>query len=92
MATYARLGSRLELNWLRNRIVELPRANRWQALARAALREDLYNVHRLLTQDVLEFAGADADAGPRSTPGRAQRARRRALHGDALGYQRLARV
>jgi glutamate dehydrogenase len=62
MATYARLGSRLELNWLRNRIVELPRANRWQALARAALREDLYNVHRLLTQEVLESAGSGADA------------------------------
>ena len=41
MATYFRLGSRLELNWLRDRIIELPRANRWQALARAALRDDL---------------------------------------------------
>jgi glutamate dehydrogenase len=60
--TYARLGSRLELNWLRDRIVELPGANRWEALARAALREDLYNVHRLLTQEVLESAGLDADA------------------------------
>jgi glutamate dehydrogenase len=62
MTAYSRLGSRLELNWLRNRIIELPRANRWQALARAALREDLYNVHRLLTQEVLESAGLDADA------------------------------
>jgi glutamate dehydrogenase len=62
MTVYSRLGSRLELNWLRNRIIELPRANRWQALARAALREDLYNVHRLLTQEVLESAGLDADA------------------------------
>ncbi|MBV9836500.1 MAG: NAD-glutamate dehydrogenase, partial [Solirubrobacterales bacterium] len=35
-ATYFSLGSRLELNWLRERIIELPRANRWQALARAA--------------------------------------------------------
>ena len=46
MATYFRLGSRLELNWLRDRIIELPRANRWQALARAALRDDLYSLHR----------------------------------------------
>ena len=61
-ATYAQLGSRLELNWLRDRIIELPRANRWQALARAALREDLYNVHRLLTQEVLEAAGPDTEA------------------------------
>jgi len=58
METYFALGSRLELNWLRDRILELPRANRWQALARAALRDDLYSLHRALTQEVL-------DAGPR---------------------------
>ena len=46
METYFRLGSRLELNWLRDRIIELPRANRWQALARAALRDDLYHLLR----------------------------------------------
>ncbi len=33
LRVYFRLGSRLELNWLRDRIIELPRANRWQALA-----------------------------------------------------------
>jgi glutamate dehydrogenase len=60
MATYFRLGSRLELNWLRDRIIELPRANRWQALARAALRDDLYSLHRSLTQDVLETGGGSA--------------------------------
>ncbi len=57
-ATYFQLGSRLELTWLRDRILELPRANRWQALARAALRDDLYSLHRALTQEVLELAGA----------------------------------
>jgi glutamate dehydrogenase len=62
MTVYSRLGSRLELNWLRDRIIQLPRANRWHALARAALREDLYNVHRMLTLEVLESAGAHADA------------------------------
>jgi glutamate dehydrogenase len=62
MSVYSQLGSRLELNWLRDRIIELPRANRWQALARAAMREDLYAVHRALTQEVLESAGADAGA------------------------------
>ncbi|MBV9837686.1 MAG: NAD-glutamate dehydrogenase, partial [Solirubrobacterales bacterium] len=60
-ATYFSLGSRLELNWLRERIIELPRANRWQALARAALRDDLYSLHRSLTQEVLE--AADDGAG-----------------------------
>jgi glutamate dehydrogenase len=57
MVTYFGLGYRLELNWLRDRILELPRANRWQALARAALRDDLLSAHRALCQEVLETAG-----------------------------------
>jgi glutamate dehydrogenase len=63
-AVYFRLGARLDLNWLRDRITELPRANRWQSLARAALRDELYGVHRALTQEVLEADedGSDADA------------------------------
>ena len=61
MTVYSGLGSRVELNWLRDRIIELPRTNRWQALARAALRDDLYGVHRSLTQEVLDAAPADAD-------------------------------
>jgi glutamate dehydrogenase len=47
------LGSRLHLHWLRDRIVGLPRGDRWQALARAALRDDLSGLHRALTADVL---------------------------------------
>ncbi|HTT30277.1 MAG TPA: NAD-glutamate dehydrogenase domain-containing protein, partial [Solirubrobacteraceae bacterium] len=58
LRVYFRLGSRLELNWLRDRIIELPRANRWQALARAALRDDLFNLYRELTRKVLEAPGA----------------------------------
>jgi glutamate dehydrogenase len=61
MAIYFRLGSRLELNWLRDRILELPRANRWQALARAALRDDLFALHRSLAQEVIETDGAGSD-------------------------------
>ena len=61
LKVYFRLGSRLELNWLRERIIELPRANRWQALARAALRDDLFNLYRELTRKVLEAGGGDAD-------------------------------
>ncbi len=53
MATYFRLGYRLELNWLRDRVIELPRDDRWQALAREALRDDIYSLHRSLTQEVL---------------------------------------
>jgi glutamate dehydrogenase len=57
-ATYFAIGSRLGLDWLRDRILELPRADRWQALARAALRDDLYTLHRSLTREVLESSDA----------------------------------
>ncbi len=56
MHTYFRVASRLELPWLRDRIYALPRANRWQALARAALRDDLMRAHRELTKEVLDYA------------------------------------
>ncbi|MDQ6605390.1 MAG: NAD-glutamate dehydrogenase [Actinomycetota bacterium] len=62
MVTYFRLGSKLQLNWLRDRIIELPRGNRWQALARAALRDDLYSLARALTQEALETGGPCAGA------------------------------
>jgi glutamate dehydrogenase len=52
-AVYFGIGSRLGLDWLRDRILELPRNDRWQALARAALRDDLYEMHRALVRDVL---------------------------------------
>ena len=56
---YFALGSRLGLDWLRDRILELPRADRWQALARAALRDDLFLLHRALTRDALMSGGPD---------------------------------
>ena len=52
-AVYFQLGARLELHWLRDRIVALPRHDRWSARARAALRDDLYSLHRELTAEVL---------------------------------------
>ncbi len=61
LKVYFRLGSRLELNWLREKIIDLPRANRWQALARAALRDDLFNLYREVTRKVLETGGSDSD-------------------------------
>jgi glutamate dehydrogenase len=65
MSIYFGIGSRLGLDWLRDRILELPRADRWQALARAALRDDLYRLHRSLTRDVLLSAGGQ-DSSERS--------------------------
>ena len=60
---YFGVGSRLGLDWLRDRILDLPRADRWQALARSALRDDLYELHRSLTREVLAGAGGhDAQA------------------------------
>jgi glutamate dehydrogenase len=62
-AVHFQLGERLELHWLRDRIVALQRDDRWRALARAALRDDLYGLHRALTAAVLR------DAPPGRTPG-----------------------
>jgi glutamate dehydrogenase len=64
-AAYFTLGARLELHWLRGRVAELPRDDRWQTLARAALREDLYTQHRALTADVLEGAEGEVDVEAR---------------------------
>jgi glutamate dehydrogenase len=52
-ATYFGLGSLLRLDWLRDRILELPRGDRWQALARTALRDDLYRLHRAVIREAL---------------------------------------
>jgi glutamate dehydrogenase len=62
-AVHFRLGSRLGLHWLRDRVVALPRDNRWRARARAALRDDIYAIHRALTSEVLRESpkGADPD-------------------------------
>ena len=52
------LGQRLGLDRLLTRIVELPREDRWQSMARAALRDDLHTVHAELTAQVLNWNGA----------------------------------
>ncbi|MDQ2894572.1 MAG: NAD-glutamate dehydrogenase [Actinomycetota bacterium] len=61
---YFQLGARLGVDWLRDRILELPRADRWQALARAALRDDLYRLHRALTREVLVTVLAGQGSAP----------------------------
>jgi glutamate dehydrogenase len=52
------LGERLGLPDLVTRILDLPRDDRWQTMARAALRDDVYAVHAQLTAQVLR----DTDA------------------------------
>ena len=68
-AVHFRLGSALQLHWLRDRIVALPRDDRWGALARAALRDDLYSLHRALTAEVLRQARRTATRSSAWRPG-----------------------
>jgi glutamate dehydrogenase len=58
---YFHLGDWLALDWLRDRIVALPRNDRWQALARAALRDDLFREHAALAADVLRKGAPGRD-------------------------------
>jgi glutamate dehydrogenase len=62
---YMAVGERLEFYWLRNQATLLPRANRWQALSRSALRADLFNQHRILTGEVLAQTEARGEAAQR---------------------------
>ena len=56
------LSQRIGLDRLLVRIVDLPRDDRWQTMARAALRDDLQNLHALLTAEVLATGEAGASA------------------------------
>jgi glutamate dehydrogenase len=59
---YYDLADRLHLAELLNGIGSLPRSDRWQSMARASIREDLFAAHAALAQDVLA-CGPDG-AGP----------------------------
>ncbi|MFN2629542.1 MAG: NAD-glutamate dehydrogenase [Gaiellaceae bacterium] len=62
---YFALGERLELHVLHERISELPRQERWEALARRALWEDLHAERRALTADVIRTSPACGTVGDR---------------------------
>ncbi|WEH33733.1 NAD-glutamate dehydrogenase [Streptomyces sp. AM 4-1-1] len=59
---YYDLADRLGITQLMDRIIELPRSDRWQSMARASIREDLYAAHAALTSDVL--GAGDEKASP----------------------------
>ncbi|QZY28446.1 NAD-glutamate dehydrogenase [Nocardioides coralli] len=61
------LGERLGLPLLMQQIFALPREDRWQTMARAAIRDDLHAVHTQLTARVLEATSADESAAARIT-------------------------
>ncbi|MFB6620046.1 NAD-glutamate dehydrogenase [Streptomyces sp. NPDC085524] len=57
---YYDLADRLDITQLMDRIIELPRSDRWQSMARASIREDLFAAHAALTADVLSVGDGDA--------------------------------
>jgi glutamate dehydrogenase len=64
-SVYFILGDRLRLHWLRGHVEALPRENRWQALARAALRDDLYSQQAELTAEILHNTPSELPAHER---------------------------
>ena len=65
-AVYHAVGARLQLQWLRDEITALPRDNRWQTLARASLRDELYALHSALTQEALQTGGPGLEPDARA--------------------------
>ncbi|GAA2091436.1 NAD-glutamate dehydrogenase [Kitasatospora saccharophila] len=59
---YYDLGDRLQISHLLDRVIDLPRTDRWSSMARAAIREDLFAAHAALTADVL--AAGPAGSSP----------------------------
>ncbi|MFF3622966.1 NAD-glutamate dehydrogenase [Streptomyces sp. NPDC002467] len=57
---YYDLADRLDITQLMDRIIELPRSDRWQSMARASIREDLFAAHGALTADVLSVGEGDS--------------------------------
>ena len=55
---YFDLADRLQITRLRDRITALPRDDRWNTMARGALRDDLYTAHAELARDVLTVTQA----------------------------------
>jgi glutamate dehydrogenase len=50
---YFDLADRLQIARLRDLITALPREDRWNTMARGAIRDDLYAAHAALARDVL---------------------------------------
>ncbi|HET7326157.1 MAG TPA: NAD-glutamate dehydrogenase [Nocardioidaceae bacterium] len=59
------VGELLGLGALTQRIGALPRDDRWQTMARAALREDLHGVHAQITAEVLRSTSAELRSAER---------------------------
>ena len=73
-ALYFGLSERYEVDRMLSRITKLPRDDRWSALARAALRSDLYGALVGMTRRVIESTPGISDALERVTVWEAQQA------------------
>ncbi|MGN6754236.1 MAG: NAD-glutamate dehydrogenase [Intrasporangium sp.] len=56
VGTYFRLSESFSIDAMLSRVTRLPRENRWDAMARGALRDDLYSVLIALTGSALEVS------------------------------------
>ncbi|HET9118146.1 MAG TPA: NAD-glutamate dehydrogenase domain-containing protein, partial [Pseudonocardiaceae bacterium] len=59
---YFTLSAHLDIDRMLNLVSELDRGDRWHALARLALRDDLYAALRKITRDALHTGGAGVDS------------------------------
>jgi glutamate dehydrogenase len=73
---YFALSDRFSVDTMLNRITLLPRVDRWSALARSALRHDLYGALSALTRSVLNGTSASEAAGARVAAWEADNAER----------------
>ncbi|MEV7173401.1 NAD-glutamate dehydrogenase [Streptomyces sp. NPDC093224] len=64
---YYDLADRLDITQLMDRIIDLPRSDRWQSMARASIREDLFAAHAALTADVLSVGDGGSTPEERFT-------------------------
>jgi glutamate dehydrogenase len=62
---YFVLSERFRVDGLLSKVSDLPREDRWQTLARMALRYDLYAALAALTAEVLQATSADRPAEDR---------------------------
>ncbi len=58
---YYLVSERFGIDAMLGKVTGLPRDDRWDALARGALRDDLYSVLESLTRSVIEVGAADAE-------------------------------
>jgi glutamate dehydrogenase len=94
------LDEELELSWLRQLLVELPRTDYWETMARGALRDEFFREHAALTAVVLEHDGSGDDRAAEAAVGAwlrdnavtADRCRQTFADIKASGVQDLARV